>query len=132
MLLNKSNSNTPKYLSSSFQPPHKHTLSNKENSALRENLSPQQPEALLDNLFKKLNYFSNSSASFLKSAEKLSRHVVREPVVEKKLRDYESEKRRMENSLEVIVSYFLGFNGRIKGILEKIAENFEGKNWEEH
>ena len=54
--------------------------------------------------------------------------MVREPVVEKKLRDYESEKRRMENSLEVIVSYFLGFNGRIKGILEKIAENFEGKN----
>ena len=104
MILNKSDGNTPKYLSSSFQP-HKHTLSNKENSAFRENLSPQ-PEALLDNLFKKLNYFSNSSASFLKSAEKLSRHVVREPTVEKKLKDYENEKRKMENSLEVIVSYF--------------------------
>jgi len=117
MFLNKSDyCNTPKYLSNSFHPSHdssqnplshKHafsSVSNKENAAFRENVA-EKPEFLLDNLFKKLNYFSNSSASFLKSAEKLSKHVIKEPIGERKFKDYTSEKRKMENSLEIIVIF---------------------------
>jgi len=118
MFLNKSEiCSTPKYLSSSyrfkldsFKHHHKHTISsksNKENSNLQENLNitTENPVNLLENLFKKLNYFSDSSKNFLKSADKLSKHLVKEPLAERNMKDYEQEKRRMENSLDLIVNF---------------------------
>ena len=117
MFLNKSEiCTTPKYLSSSYRfkfdsqnNAHKHTISsisNKENSNLQENLNiTENPDNLLENLFKKLNYFSNSSKNFMKSADKLSKHVVKVPLAERNMKDYEQEKRKMENSLNLIVNF---------------------------
>lgn len=105
---------SPKYLSSSFKLNpnlHKHTntsISNKENTHYHENIVPSEnPEILLENLFKRLNYFSNSSKNFLKSAEKLSKHVIKEPIAEKNLQNYANERRKMENSLDIIVNSYI-------------------------
>lgn len=89
---------SPQYLSSSY----KSSAISKEN---KENAHDSaNSHALLENLFSKLHYFSSSSKNFLRSAEKLSKHIVKEePLAERSLKNYENEKRSMENSLDLLV-----------------------------
>ena len=155
MRLNKSDyCNTPKYLTSSYKfnlesanhpnLTHTHTISsisNKENTYFQENIenNDQNQSGLLENLFKKLNYFSNSSQNFLKSAEKLSKHLIKEPIAERNFKNYELEKRKMENSLDVIViqillnlhEIYLIFKKKSEKILkEKIEKNIRSRSFQ--
>lgn len=89
---------SPKYLSCSYK---LQSSNNKENS--HSNANTADSNFLLENLFNKLHYFSSSSQSFLKSAEKMSKHISKEPLADRTIKDYVNQKRVMENSLDVLV-----------------------------